>query len=421
MRLYNVDNPREYLQVAERHVYKMEDLISVIVPIYRIEQYLEQCIQSIQNQTYKNLEIILVDDGSDDTCPQICDRYAQDDVRIKVIHKENGGLDSARKAGMKAATGKYIGYVDGDDWIEPNMYEKLITYANKYNVDVVESGVIDSWVDNEKQRTPYLKEGCYKGTEFTNQVESKLLYAGFFYRHGIEPYLCSKLFLKEKVEKYQMIQDLVNVLYDDIMISMPCIAESKSIYISHDCYYHYRVREDSLKRTYRADDVSNLIKCYPEFYKRFKGTLLCSENDKQIKYYTMYLLLHKSLQAFDNSCSEYFLTPFGGIKKNAGIVLYGAGAVGIHMKNYISSVEGSNIVGWLDINYKDMQNSLGVRNPQDIASLTYDYVVISILRESAVKSAKKDLINLGVPEEKILWIEQKFLDDPELLISKVIQ
>ena len=106
----------------------MDDLISVIVPIYRVEAYLEQCIQSIRNQTYKNLEIILVDDGSDDQCPQICDRYARVDERIKVVHKVNGGLDSARKAGIIAASGKYIGYVDGDDWIEPEMYEQLLMY-----------------------------------------------------------------------------------------------------------------------------------------------------------------------------------------------------------------------------------------------------------------------------------------------------
>ena len=93
------------------------DLISVIVPIYRIDRYVGLCIESLINQTYKNLEIILVDDGSPDRCPEICDLYAKKDSRIKVIHKENGGLVSARKAGIMTATGKYVGYVDGDDWV----------------------------------------------------------------------------------------------------------------------------------------------------------------------------------------------------------------------------------------------------------------------------------------------------------------
>lgn len=94
-------------------------LISVVVPIYKIDRYLGVCIESVLNQTYTNLEIILVDDGSPDRCPEICDLYAKKDTRIKVIHKRNGGLVSARKAGILSATGKYIGYVDGDDWIGP--------------------------------------------------------------------------------------------------------------------------------------------------------------------------------------------------------------------------------------------------------------------------------------------------------------
>lgn len=103
----------------------MEEMISVIVPVYKVEKYLDRCISSIANQTYKNLEIILIDDGSPDRCPQMCDEWEKKDSRIKVIHKENGGASAARNAGLKAATGQYIAFVDSDDWIEPDMYEKL--------------------------------------------------------------------------------------------------------------------------------------------------------------------------------------------------------------------------------------------------------------------------------------------------------
>lgn len=98
-------------------------MISIIVPVYNVEKYLERCIESIVNQTYKDIEIILVDDGSPDNCPVICDRYAEKDNRIKVIHKQNGGLINARKSGLEIAQGDYIGFVDSDDWIEPEMYE----------------------------------------------------------------------------------------------------------------------------------------------------------------------------------------------------------------------------------------------------------------------------------------------------------
>ena len=107
-------------------------MISVIVPIYNVEAYLPQCIESILHQTYTDLEIILIDDGSKDGCAGICEEYRQRDSRIVVIHKENGGLVSARKAGLKAAAGAYIAYVDGDDWIEPNMYECMYHIMIKY-------------------------------------------------------------------------------------------------------------------------------------------------------------------------------------------------------------------------------------------------------------------------------------------------
>ena len=119
---------------------QQEELISIIVPIYNIEPYLEDCIKSLTVQTYKNIEIILVDDGSTDGCPDICDKYASLDSRIVVIHKKNGGLVSARKAGLEKSSGKYIGYVDGDDWVEPLMYEDMYNNMKTSNSDIVASG-----------------------------------------------------------------------------------------------------------------------------------------------------------------------------------------------------------------------------------------------------------------------------------------
>lgn len=397
----------------------MGDLISVIVPIYRVEPYLAQCIQSICDQTYKDLEIILVDDGSDDRCPHICDMYATIDTRIKVIHKKNGGPDSARKEGMLLASGKYIGYVDGDDWIEPEMYEELLKFAQTNDVDVVESGVIDTWGDHTKERVAYLDEGCYKDEMFIKNIESKLLYTGTFFSHGISPYMWSKLFLRDKIFKYQMIEGKTNELHDDIMVSLPCIAETRKLYISHNCYYHYRVRENSMKRKYRKNGVHDLFCCYPEFYKRFEGTRLCCKDDKQIQYYIMYWLLFKVPHAFDDTDTGFFLEQFGRIRISDKIVLYGAGAAGIHLEKYIRSIKGSNIVCWADKNYKELQNISDIKAPKELVGKDYDHVIISILREEAVNSARKDLMSLGIAMEKIIWISQKYIDDPELLLRKV--
>lgn len=114
----------------------MEKLISVIVPIYKVEQYINQCIESIVNQTYKNLEIILVDDGSPDSCPQICDDWKNKDCRIKVIHKKNEGLSKARNSGLEICTGDFISFVDSDDFLDKEMYEKLLQLFNTNQTDV---------------------------------------------------------------------------------------------------------------------------------------------------------------------------------------------------------------------------------------------------------------------------------------------
>lgn len=125
----------------------MESLISVIVPIYKVEEYLDRCVNSIVNQTYKNLEIILVNDGSPDNCPQMCDEWAKKDNRIKVIHKKNGGLSDARNAGINVAAGGIISFIDSDDWIELDMFEKMINCMQEDSSDVVSCGV--NWVTED--------------------------------------------------------------------------------------------------------------------------------------------------------------------------------------------------------------------------------------------------------------------------------
>ena len=130
---------------------KMEELVSVIVPIYKVEPYLKKCVDSIRNQTYKNLEIILVDDGSPDECPKMCDDFAKEDNRIKVIHRKNGGLSAARNSGLEIATGKYIGFVDSDDYIHSKMYEILVGRLEEKSADLAVCRVQDVFEIGEEE------------------------------------------------------------------------------------------------------------------------------------------------------------------------------------------------------------------------------------------------------------------------------
>ena len=163
----------------------MDSLISVIVPIYNVEKYLDRCVDSIINQTYKNLEIILVDDGSPDNCPKMCDDYAKIDSRIKVVHKENGGLSDARNAGMKVATGEYVSFIDSDDYISLDFYETLLETIVDNDSDIVECGVVKFYEDNNFDEysddlkvtnydTLYALDGLINENPFKQHVWNKL-------------------------------------------------------------------------------------------------------------------------------------------------------------------------------------------------------------------------------------------------------
>lgn len=163
----------------------MNSLISVIVPIYNVEKYLDRCVDSIINQTYKNLEIILVDDDSPDNCPQMCDDYAKKDSRIKIVHKENGGLSDARNAGMKVATGEYVSFIDSDDYISLDFYETLLETIVDNDSDIVECGVVKFYEDNNFDEysddlkvtnydTLYALDGLINENPFKQHVWNKL-------------------------------------------------------------------------------------------------------------------------------------------------------------------------------------------------------------------------------------------------------
>ena len=139
--------------------------ISVIVPVYKVEAYLDKCISSIANQTYRNLEIILVDDGSPDNCPAMCDTWAEKDSRIRVIHKTNGGLSDARNAGMAIATGELMTFVDSDDWIAPDMCEHLYQRLAGDNSDIATCGVQMVWEDKTPSRTLTRESSCVLNQE----------------------------------------------------------------------------------------------------------------------------------------------------------------------------------------------------------------------------------------------------------------
>ena len=221
---------------------KATPLISVIVPIYQVEAYLEECLDSILNQTYRQLEIILIDDGSTDRCGDICDRYASRDSRIKVIHQSNQGLSAARNAGMDVATGEYISFIDSDDYIAPHFYEKLLegfkehpeTKVTACQVFKNEDGKITPLICNRRHQFPTIHTSLWcqdaiLGKTYVN-VWNKLYQA--------------ELLKEIRFRKGRIVEDVL-FMYDFLPI---CISQQALLLLLPDYLYYYRIRQGSICR-----------------------------------------------------------------------------------------------------------------------------------------------------------------------------
>lgn len=238
----------------------MEKLISVIVPIYKVEDYLEKCIDSIRNQTYQNLEIILVDDGSPDKCPQMCDDFAKEDSRIKVIHRKNGGLSAARNSGLEIATGEYIGFVDSDDYIHSKMYETLLAHLEESNAELAVCRVQDVFEIGEEA----LLTGGEKVETMTNVEALKSIYGDW----GTDMKVAwNKLYRREIFNELRYNEGKVHE--DEFMIHKVLYCIKKVVTTSYKMYYYQRgsasimrVKKYSLQRLQGLEALEDRIRLW---------------------------------------------------------------------------------------------------------------------------------------------------------------
>lgn len=215
----------------------LSELISVIIPCFNVEKYIDRCMESVINQTYRYLEIILVDDGSTDSTGEICDRYSQMDKRIKVVHKKNGGLSSARNAGLAVATGAYIGFVDSDDWIEHDFYSYLYNLIVQYQADIA-------------QCTYFLTDGSTKRpviTEKIKKVSRDDLMDIFFRTKGENSNsgVWNRLYRYEIVKEIRFPDGYIN---EDVFYSYFVFLKTRSAVISNQPKYNYYINENGITR-----------------------------------------------------------------------------------------------------------------------------------------------------------------------------
>lgn len=240
-------------------------MVSIIIPVYNVEKYLNQCIDSVTTQSYKNLEIILVDDGSTDDSGKICDEYLAKDNRIKIIHKDNGGLMAAWKSGFFSSRGEYVGFVDSDDWINIDMYEKLVSVATSEDADIVVCQLIKELEESsnvkikEKLR---LRSGVYNSERIREDIIPGIINDGTYFGRRLSPNRVTKLFRRELIENNIQFCDDTISLGEDLVACFSCLCDSEKIVILSDFYpYHYRIHNQSITGKYdnkRMEKVKNL-------------------------------------------------------------------------------------------------------------------------------------------------------------------
>ncbi len=255
---------------------------SIIVPIYNIERFLYKCIDSVLIQNYKNFELILVDDGSTDNCPGICDTFAQHDSRVKVIHKTNGGLVSARKAGAKIAEGDYLIALDGDDWLEASCLEKLNQTIEANNVDLVRFGYYIAENEDDKIPVPIrLFYGYYNRSRIEKEIFPYLIYGsnGLRFPHSVWGGCVKRsLYCIEQLA----VDDNIKI-GEDAAVMRPIVYKAQSIYVMKDCMYCYRRNMASMTKERKPFSMKNVSLVAEHYINRinikeydFQNQLFCS-------------------------------------------------------------------------------------------------------------------------------------------------
>ena len=286
-------------------------MISVIVPVYNVERYIRQCVESILEQTYADLEIILVDDGSTDGSGSICDEYKLKDDRVVVIHKCNGGLSDARNAGLDIARGEYIGFVDSDDYIEPDMYEVLYKNCERYAADLAAARFVKFNTQGE------VRKNFTENIEVFSREEMLRLFIVGDRRYEITMSVWDRLYKRE------LISDLrfpVGKCYEDIVFSTKVIEKSKiNVYIDR-ALYHYRLREDSISgedfNDYNRAPLRIITDLIPELERRIlfldeKGEKELADEcryqyiDNMFKYLTLFKWDSNADEILKNKISNY--------------------------------------------------------------------------------------------------------------------
>lgn len=375
--------------------------VSIIVPIYNVEAELRKCVSSILAQTFKDIEVILVDDGSPDNCGTICDEFASKDNRVVVIHKENGGLVNARKSGLEKSTGKFISYVDGDDWIEENFIQNLVDCQKKYDVDIVAAGFSKDIGNISDGHANVIPSGYYDKQKLIVEVYPKMICAGNYFYFGICSYVWNKLFKKELLWDSQMAVDPRISVGEDTSVVFSVLLKCNSLYISEDTSYHYYQKAFSMLKSMDSLEKEK------EKVGWLNDYLVNSLKDAPIEYNLMGQIERyiDSLRIIRYGETKNTQNRFFDVAPTDRVAIFNSGIVGQNIYSIYVSKKIATITGWFD---KDsvfyQEQGLNVQSFNEIPNTEFDKIIVANLDEKSIKSALKILHSFGIDSQKIITL-----------------
>lgn len=377
--------------------------IGVIILVYNTEKYLVQCVESVLNQDYNALQVVLVDDGSNDVSGKICDDFALKDSRVRVIHQENKGKIESRYIGASNLETDYITFVDSDDWIEEDTYSSVCELMER-EIDIISYKIIRyKSADYQIKSEGNLKDGIFYAEKYRDIVCSTMIWDEKINCCGVDPSLCNKLIKREVIMPQLNMARKICIGYgDDAAVVFPTLYNANSYAMVDEYKYYHRKRPNQEVPDYFLDEeyYYKLSQLYDYLRDRF-------ENDENYVRQLDMFFAHSAEQRLqkygvENQINRY-IAPFDKINKDSRVILYGAGKVGQSYYKQITELGYCEIVAWVDKN-KTMCDGVTIADNSVFVNVEFDYVVIAIKSEDAANEIIQMLLEqYSIATDKIIW------------------
>lgn len=378
-------------------------LLSVIIPAFNLEAYITDCVESIERQSYKRIEIIIVDDGSTDNTHVICMELAQKYSNIRFLKQQHSGVSAARSKGVRAAEGTYVVFIDGDDYIEPDMFDKMMKYAVTY--DMVSCGVYRHFSDERIEIVSDQYDQMFNAQEMSKLFSNMIYDFSSKCVQPLTPWMFNKIFHKDMtIRIFENMPAKITYAEDSVFLYQYILQADSVMFISEPLY-HYRYRGDSVWHSKNEHMLENINMVYLILKDVFTHSSDREILMRQLQKWTVVLTMN-AVNRYMGFSNEFAVSQYRIDErdlKEKKVILYGAGQVGQCLYRQLTK-EGIEIVSWADQDASHYRlQGYDVNLPEDIKDISYDIVLIAARQEILFHNIKDFLLEMGIESKKIIW------------------